>query len=591
MYQFYYADTGAKQKVPHYSQSVKNEYSITAIRPTMWEEHCLECSAPLCFENCLHYEGRSDGRCKRFYNGLRAYENELGCCGQGVRVKFRKWANMMTILFPAMLSTEKYQKMVCKNQKLGQVLGGVIRSPFPLKLRWEAVRTIEFIRRRGLRKLSGLSNEPDAFIFHGYSFEEQPFRLIMEVYDDHTPVFKTSLPIQQGENLIILEKDRLDKACWTDNLLIKVYPENDLEAELDILWCDFVQGHKIVKEEPAQKVKCVVWDLDNTLWDGTLIETDDPEALQLKAHVLETIQQLDERGIIQSIASKNAFDAAWAVVEKMGLADYFLYPQIHWNAKSGSMEQIAKSLNIGIDALALIDDSVFEREQVKSVWKQVRTYDAVEVAELLSKPEFDVMVTEESKNRRQMYQAEEKRNQLRSNDNSDTVAFLKKCNLRIELFQPETEDEKLRCYELVVRTNQLNMSGMKYTQEEFEEVLVRENHVNFAFSCEDDFGAYGIVGFGQYRVEEGRLIFTEFAMSCRVAGKYVESALFNGLLEKEQCVAGFFAVNKTKKNILLRNTLQDIGFAIREESEERIQYQFDKELKEKILVKVTERNG
>ena len=590
MYQFYYADSKLERKEPHYSQSVKDEYSITAIRPTMWEEHCLECSAPLCFENCLHYEARRDGRCKRFHNGLLVYENERGNCGQGVRVKFRKWANMMTILFPAMLPTDTYQKMVSKNQRLGEMMGRIIKSQLPLKLRWESVRIVEFIRRRGLRKLSGLFNEPDAFIFHGYSFAEQPFRLIMEVYDSHTPVFKTSLPMQQGENLIILEKDKLDKACWTEDFLIKVYPENDFEAELDILWCDFVQGNRLVKEDPAQKVKCVVWDLDNTLWDGTLIETENPETLQLKPDVRKTIQQLDERGIIQSVASKNDFDMAWTVVEKMGLADYFIYPQIHWNAKSGSMEQIAKNLNIGIDALALVDDSVFEREQVKSVWKQVRTYDAVEVPELLSKPEFDVMVTEESKNRRQMYKAEEKRNQLQLSDNSDTIDFLKKCNLRIEIFKPETEDEKLRAYELVVRTNQLNMSGMKYTQEEFDEVLAKKNHTNFAFSCEDDFGAYGIVGFGQYKVEEGRMIFTEFAMSCRVAGKYVESALFTALLEKEQCATGSFAVNKTKKNILLRNTLQDIGFAIKEENEERIQYQFDKELKEKLLVKTTERN-
>ena len=97
------------------------------------------------------------------------------------------------------------------------------------------------------------------------------------------------------------------------------------------------------------------------------------------------------------------------------------------------------------------------------------------------------------------------------------------------------------------------------------------------------------MGFGQYKVEDSQMIFTEFAMSCRVAGKYVESALFDALLEKEQCATGFFAVNKTKKNILLRNTFRDIGFAVSEETDERIQYQFDKELKEKLLVKTVEK--
>lgn len=590
MYQFYYADVKEVDRIPTYRQNVKNEYVIRNVRPTMWEEHCLECSAPLCFENCLHFEARRDGRCRRFHNGLEVYKNENGCCNQGVRVRFRKWANMMTIIFPAMLSVDKYQKMTKKNQGLGKLLQGIIKSSFPLKLRWTAVRTIEFIRRKMLRKLSGSSNEPDAFIFHGYSFEKETFRLIMEVYDSHTSMFKTSFVLEPGENLIILEKDKIDKSCWTDDYLVKIYPENDLEAELDILWCDFVQGEKVSKEKPADKVKCVVWDLDNTLWDGTLIETEEIESLQLREHVLATIQKLDERGIIQSIASKNDFDAAWKVIKRMDMAEYFLYPQIHWNAKSGSLDQIARSLNIGIDALALIDDSVYEREQVKSVWKQVRTYDAIEVGELLSRPEFDVMVTEESKNRRKMYQAEEKRNQLLQSDNTDTIAFLKKCNLRIELFEPKTEEEKLRCFELVVRTNQLNMSGVKYTQEEFEKVLKKDECTNFAFSCEDDFGAYGIVGFGQYKMKNNQMIFTEFAMSCRVASKYVESALFHVLLKRENCDKGIFEVNKTKKNILLRNTLQDIGFTIQKETDVRIRYEFDEDLKEKLLVTTTERN-
>lgn len=342
---------------------------------------------------------------------------------------------------------------------------------------------------------------------------------------------------------------------------MKVYPENDLEVELEILWCDFVRGKRIVSDVPAKQVKCVVWDLDNTLWNDVLIETDNEETIQLNPGVLDLIKALDERGIIQSIASKNDHEAAWPVIEKLGLAEYFIYPQIHWNAKSGSMEQIAKNLNIGIDSLALIDDSVFERNQVKSVLPQVRVYDATEVDKLLGYPEFDVIVTEESKNRRAMYRAEEKRNQLMQSDNTDTVEFLKKCHLKMEIFSPETEEEKQRCYELVVRTNQLNMSGVKYTAEEFERVFARDGHTNFAFSCEDDFGKYGIVGFGQYKVDDSILIFTEFAMSCRVAGKFAESALFAALLTAEGVDEGRFAVRKTKKNALLRNTLQEIGFA------------------------------
>lgn len=589
MYQFYYADK-SKSKVRHAcKENIKEQFEVTAIRPTMWEEHCLECAAPLCFGNCAHYAERSDGRCKRFENGIAVSEEMSGCCNQIAHLKFRKWGNMMTIIFPAMLSSEKYQKMVKKNHKLGKVLKMIVDSKLPQSLRWQMIRTIEFIRRKSLRSLKGMDNTPDAFIFHGYSYDKDAYRLVMEVFDDHTSLFKTSLHIKEGENLYILPMNLLSEECTKVGNLVKIYPENDKEAELDILWCDFVKGNRKVSEKPAENVKCVVWDLDNTLWDGILIETDNVEELKLREGILETIKALDERGIIQSIASKNDFENAWPVLEKLGVAEYFIYPQIHWNSKSGSVKAISDNLNIGIDSLAFIDDSVFEREQVKSVWQQVRTYDVAEVRMLLEKPEFDVPVTAESKNRRQMYKAEEKRNLLMKSDNVETIEFLKKCNLRMDIFGPETEEEKLRCFELVVRTNQLNMSGKKYTKEEFETILQKENVKNFAISCEDDFGSYGIVGFGQYEVKDEKLIFTEFAMSCRVAGKYVESALFVKLLEKEQCQTGKFCVQKTKKNSLLRKTLEDIGFSKENESEENITYMFKKELKYRDLVNCKER--
>jgi FkbH-like protein len=199
-------------------------------------------------------------------------------------------------------------------------------------------------------------------------------------------------------------------------------------------------------------------------------------------------------------------------------------------------------------------------------------------------PEFDVPVTAESKVRREMYRAEEKRNTLMQAEQTDIADFIRKCNLRMRVFEPKTEDEKLRCYELIVRTNQLNMSGKKYTSEEFAEVLVRPGHKNFAFSCADDFGEYGIVGFGQYCVEGDTMVFTEFAMSCRVAGKFVESALFAHLLKAENCTSGKFEVVKTKKNILLRNSLEKIGFTNTTESGERIRYGFSSELQNSDLV-------
>ncbi len=584
MYQFYYADPTGQKPVADFQRNIRDHFRITAVRPTMWEEHCLECAAPACFGNCLHYEARSDGRCKRFANGLLTFPQEKACCKQGVRVKFRKWGNMMTLLFPAMLPEESYTALHAKAEKQGKKLHKLNRCKLPLSLRWNGIRTVEFLRRRKLRKLSSPDFHADAFLFHGYSYHPAPFRLILEVYDDHTPVYKTSLSIEPGENMHIITT--LSPECSTADRRIKLYPENDLDAELDILWCDFVQGEAVCAEQPAPTVKCLVWDLDGTLWDGILIETDDPKTLKLKDGIMELIKALDARGIIQSVASKNDYDNAYPILESLGLAEYFLYPQIHWNAKSNSLRDIAKSLNIGIDSLALMDDSVFEREQVRSALPQVRVYDVCEAPVLLSLPEFQVPITEESRRRRSMYRAEEQRNALRSSENTDTVEFLKKCHLQARLFEPTSEAEQLRSYELVVRTNQLNMSGKKYTPQEFASVLSMDGHKSFAMSCGDDFGDYGIVGFGQYRIEKDTMIFTEFAMSCRVAGKYVESALFSALLTQEGCNSGRFAVQKTKKNTLLRRSLEEIGFQILADSDKQIQYSFTTDLKHHGIVAV-----
>ncbi|MBQ2445074.1 MAG: HAD-IIIC family phosphatase [Oscillospiraceae bacterium] len=584
MYQFYYADPTGQKPVPDFQLNIRDHFRITAVRPTMWEEHCLECAAPACFGNCLHYEARSDGRCKRFSNGLMTFPQEKACCKQGVRVKFRKWGNMMTLLFPAMLTEDDYAALAKKTDKQGRMLSKLNRSKLPLSVRWNGIRTVEFLRRKKLRKLSSADTHADAFLFHGYSHHPAPFRLILELYDDHSPVFKSSIPMTPGENVHILTD--LTPACNEAGYRIKLYPENDLDAELDILWCDFVQGSPIVAEEPAPTVKCLVWDLDGTLWDGILIETDDPNTLRPKDGVRELIQELDARGILQSVASKNDYDNAYPILESLGLAEYFLYPQIHWNAKSNSLRDIAKSLNIGIDSLALMDDSVFEREQVRSALPQVRVYDVCEAPVLLSLPEFQVPITEESRRRRSMYRAEEQRNALRSSENTDTVEFLKKCHLQARLFEPTSEAEQLRSYELVVRTNQLNMSGKKYTPQEFASVLSMDGHKSFAMSCGDDFGDYGIVGFGQYRIEKDTMIFTEFAMSCRVAGKYVESALFSALLTQEGCNSGRFTVQKTKKNTLLRRSLEEIGFQILADSDKQIQYSFTTDLKHHGIVAV-----
>ena len=102
------------------------------------------------------------------------------------------------------------------------------------------------------------------------------------------------------------------------------------------------QVYLVEQEKKTRRptVKCVVWDLDNTLWDGVLLED---EHVTLRPGVVATLQELDRRGILHSIASRNDYATAMRKLEQFGLSSYFLYPQINWNPKSASLQTIAKS--------------------------------------------------------------------------------------------------------------------------------------------------------------------------------------------------------------------------------------------------------
>nr|MDQ3956917.1 HAD-IIIC family phosphatase [Actinomycetota bacterium] len=159
---------------------------------------------------------------------------------------------------------------------------------------------------------------------------------------------------------------------------------------------------------PAPVVKCLVWDLDDTLWRGTLLE--DPE-VTVDPRAIEVVHELDRRGILNSIASRNDEALALARLREAGLDEYFLYPQINWNAKDVSVKAIAEALNVGTDALAFVDDQDFDRAEVAFTFPEVRCYSPRDLGTLLDLPDFrPPFVTPDSARRRLMYLADARRN-------------------------------------------------------------------------------------------------------------------------------------------------------------------------------------
>ncbi|RST18380.1 HAD-IIIC family phosphatase [Streptomyces sp. WAC05374] len=274
-------------------------------------------------------------------------------------------------------------------------------------------------------------------------------------------------------------------------------------------------------------VKCVVWDLDNTVWDGVLLEDGD---VTLRPAVVDVIRTLDERGILHSVASRNDHDAAMAKLEEFGIAEYFLHPQINWGNKSDSVRAVAEAFNIGIDTLAFVDDQPFERDEVRFAHERVLCIDALDAEAIPGMPQMQPrFVTADSRERRHLYRADVQRQEAQDAHHGTDEEFLASLGMRFTI-APAQERDLQRAEELTVRTNQLNATGYTYSYEELDAFRRSPDHDLLVAGLEDKYGTYGKIGLAL--VERGTSAWTVklLLMSCRVMSRGVGSVLLGHLI-------------------------------------------------------------
>lgn len=308
------------------------------------------------------------------------------------------------------------------------------------------------------------------------------------------------------------------------------------------------------------KIKCVIWDLDQTLWDGILAEGD---AVRLRTDAVDVIAELDARGILQSVASRNDHDQAWSKLESFGLSHYFLYPQIHWGSKSGSVDAIAKCLNIGLDTFAFVDDQPFERDEVQAVHPSVRVFDAVEVGALPALPAFmPRFITEDARRRREMYQADAQRNAAQEQFGGTEEAFLRSLQMHLRI-RRATHSDLQRAEELTQRTNQLNTTGIPYSYDELAAILDDPGYLLLVADLTDRYGAYGTIGLILLQVTPEVWTIALFLMSCRVMSRGVGGVILSML--RHHCNRNGLQLDarfrQTDRNRMMYVTYRFAGFA------------------------------
>ncbi len=555
------ADLEAPQVSTLEPEAVSSAYLLS------WTEHCTECAVPDCYALCPLYVRRRDRKCARFKNGITPNPKYPGLLPYGAEVEFRRWGKLeSTFGFGSVkpLQARLLDRIDRAFLRCIRPVSALFRGMSPY-LRINGAYAV--YRERLLKAITrDRSEQFDEFVIEVWNLQPQPVRLVLETWQQG-PKFRTSILLEPGRTIQRIPAASMNVDLYGAPGDVRVYPDNDAEAHVVFSWLDFVSYRRRAELKAGEgnsggTVKCVIWDLDQTVWDGILAEQD-ADRVALRPEVLQTMKRLDERGILQSIASKNDYDHAWRVLERLGVAHLFLYPQINWEPKSANIQRIASALNIGVDSCAFIDDSPFERAEVAHELPGVRVLADSDISALLERPEFDVPVTEESIQRRAFYRAEAERKQHAVHYGDRYEAFLKTCKMEAALFRPTEPAHIERCLELLHRSNQLNLSTHRYAREELLQLLERQDVMCICTSCRDRFGEYGIVGFASLITSKEGAVLRDFVLSCRVAQKKIENAWFRWLAGVAG-TSGYSQIRapygKTSRNGVLLKALLEAGF-------------------------------
>lgn len=464
-----------------------------------WEEHCIECGEPDCYASCAKYAPARTGRCRRF-----SYDTGAGLCElcTGARtVAFRPWGKL-ELLWHGRMASQRVRKAL--------LLANGLLEPVALMLGAGVYRVWRSVRWRLARVCSRLDRPPT--FWRIACVAEQDETLVASVANsDGNEIFRKEIALKAGERfetgwrLPKIEEGALFRICSYDGTKGRVRFEQ----------------LALTDGEP-QMVKCVAWDLDGTLWDGTLVE-DGAEGVRLKDGVVEVIKRLDACGIVNSVVSKNDEGSAIEALKQFGVEELFVYPQIGWGAKSIALERLAKAMNIGLDAVAFVDDTAHERAEVKAECGEVVVVAPEDVAALVA--EACSAGSRMGSERRKMYRDEMARGAAVERDfDGDAEAFLKASALEVELVDvPKGSDIAARCRELVQRTNQLTLTAHRYDGVTFGALLGEATCR--AVKARDKYGDFGIVGFVAWTSDRLR----ELVFSCRIAKKGVERKVLDML--------------------------------------------------------------
>ena len=268
------------------------------------------------------------------------------------------------------------------------------------------------------------------------------------------------------------------------------------------------------------KIKLVVWDLDETFWKGTLSEG---EITIVKQNV-EIVKELTRRGIINSISSKNDFEKAKSELVNAGVWDYFVFPSIDWAPKGQNVKGIIEDCQLRAPNVLFIDDNIGNLKEVEHYNPDINIADEGIIPKLLGMEELKGK-DDSSLSRLKQYKILEQKVEAKATY-TDNHAFLRDSDIHISFIE-DVKQYKERILELINRTNQLNYTKVRLSEDELDAVLENKDYENICLKVTDRFGDYGICGFYSYNKSEKKL--RHFLFSCRILNLGVPAYVFKKL--------------------------------------------------------------
>lgn len=332
----------------------------------------------------------------------------------------------------------------------------------------------------------------------------------------------------------------------------------------------------------GRSFKCLVLDLDNTVWGG-VIGDDGLEGIALgqgsplgEAYVAfqEYARELSRRGIILAVCSKNdevnavePFEKHPDMVLKRGDIASFV---ANWQNKADNIRAIARELNIGIDSLVFIDDNPFERNLVRQELPMVAVPEVSDdptsyPVAIADAGYFEgLSITDEDRERTSQYQGNKAREALKAAV-TDLPAYLRGLEMQL-IWRRFDKIGQQRIVQLINKSNQFNLTTKRYTDEDIIAVMADPDAFGLQLRLTDRFGDNGIIAIIIGRLQANKdLAIDTWLMSCRVLGRQVEPTTLNLIAQEARKLGARRLVGEyipTKKNGMVRDHYAKLGFTV-----------------------------